>query len=189
MIRLLSGALTLGALFYALKIGEVHKPLPRPLAKAADLHVICTHRPLEAARMGLSGKDCRLVHSLALGGVRVAVSSDCDHGVEGLYHPSYNMLILCEGVSHTGGIGDTLRHEATHAAQDCKDGLSNHTLEVLDPRWNPFLISGLGHDRLKEQITQSYRDPEIHALEYEAFSIARSLQSDNVSYLVSNYCH
>jgi len=188
MIRLISGALTLGALFYALEFGGIHKPLPRPLAKAADLHAICTHRPLEATRLGLNDGDCRLVRSLARGGARVAVSSSCGHGIEGLYHPDYNVLILCEGVTHTGGIGDTLRHEATHAAQDCKDGLNNHTLEVLYPRWNPFLTSGLGDNRLKEQIIRSYPYQEVHALEYEAFSLAQSLHTDNVSSLVSHYC-
>jgi hypothetical protein len=189
MIRLIQGALTLGALFYVLEFWGIHKPLPGPLAKASDLHAICTHRPLEATRLGLNDGDCRLVSILARGGVRVAVSTSCDNGIEGLYHPGYNVLILCEGVTHTGGIGDTLRHEATHAAQDCKDGLNNHTLEVIDPRWNPFLVSGLRHDRLKEQITNNYHDPEVHALEYEAFSLAQSLHSDNVSSLVSHYCH
>ena len=137
---------------------------------------------------GLSNADLVLVDALQRQGVRVGVSSDCPPRVEGLYHPVLNILVLCDGVSHSGGIGDTLRHEAVHAAQDCAAGLSNDQLQPILPQGlNPF-TGDASHSSLSRFIASSYPNHEHRALEFEAWSIARGRSSQQVANIVHTHC-
>ena len=134
---------------------------------------------------GLSSGDWEIIRTLHAHGIPVVAPSSCQPGLEGVYQVRENVLVLCPG-SHTGGIGDTLRHEAIHAAQDCSAGLENTTLSVLFREHNPFLKGG--SDRLSEVITHHYHEPEHRPLEWEAFRLAADLSSEEVAALVQAYC-
>lgn len=55
-------------------------------------------------------------------GVRV-VQRDCpQRGLQGLYHPHSDTLVVCRSHRNAAQVWDTLAHEATHRMQQCAGG-------------------------------------------------------------------
>ena len=70
---------------------------------------------------------------------------------------------------------DTLRHEAQHLIQDCKDGALDHELQNMmsDPRGFATAVIGQHSvDRITMMYTEQGATPSVLDLEYEAFSVA-----------------
>jgi len=161
----LAGALLLG----------LHKPQDQSLSKAPRL-----------ATQGLPAADVRLIQALNSRGIPVVAVGGCDARIHASYEYRQNVVVIC-----TNNIdedpSDTLRHEAIHAAQDCKAGLANEQLSVLSPSINPFL-NGAPLDRLGLALREAYPNPDHHAIEWEAWTKAATLTSDQVASLVTRYC-
>ncbi|WP_255477384.1 hypothetical protein [Synechococcus sp. BIOS-U3-1] len=63
-----------------------------------------------------------LRNKLLQAGVRV-VQKDCSQrGLQGLYHPSSDTLVVCRSHRSPDQVWDTLAHEATHRMQRCAGG-------------------------------------------------------------------
>jgi hypothetical protein len=122
-----------------------------------------------------------LISTLAAAGVAVSVQGDCPVGALGYYTPSANHVVLCGG----SYIDSTLRHEAIHAAQDCRAGQSNSTLSVLQPSLNPFITSGR-MDETATWITTAY-PASRWAAEWEAFTLER-ISNHEVAGIVNEWC-
>jgi len=160
----LAGALLLG----------LHKPQDQSLSKAPRL-----------ATQGLPAADVRLIQALNSRGIPVVATASCQPFVLGSYEFRQNVVVICTN-AWDPDLSDTLRHEAIHAAQDCKAGLANEQLSVLSPSINPFL-NGAPLDRLGREIFNAYH-PDHHAIEWEAWTKAATLTSDQVASLVTRYC-
>ena len=64
---------------------------------------------------------------LTRAGVRV-VQRDCSQrGLQGLYHPSSDTLVVCRSHRSPAQVWDTLAHEATHRMQRCAGGPISHS--------------------------------------------------------------
>jgi hypothetical protein len=107
----------------------------------------------------------------------------CRPNTLGVYSLRNNRIALCSNYDAEA----TLRHEAVHAAQDCKDGLDNNTLELLYPANNPF-INDVPHDELSEWIMDAYSNkPQHWAYEYEAF-VLMEMSNGEVARIVAETC-
>jgi hypothetical protein len=163
--------LTLGG---ALLLGLHKPPADDPLAKAV---------PLDPD--GLSGADVRLIKTLNRHGVIVLTLGTCAPGVQASYFPQPNAIAICTNHPESD-FSDTLRHEAVHAAQDCKAGQTNSELAILSPEGNPFLGTA-SHNELSRQLQADY-PLELRSLEYEAWALARQFTSHQVTQLVADFC-
>jgi hypothetical protein len=144
-----------------------------PYAKVPDFNI-----------NGLSAPDMRLIQTLRGKGVSVLDYGLCQRNINASYDPQLNTVVICSNVTD-GDISDTLRHEAIHAAQDCKAGQSNSQVSVLSPSMNPFVTGNM--DEMAELITVLYAK-EHHAAEWEAWHFAAISTSDEIALLVESYC-
>ena len=125
-----------------------------------------------------------------------------DRNVDGFYSSNHGILVVCQDkkakpgvvMSWTDNDLDTLRHEAVHLIQDCKDGRGDGSLVHIIPtqreRLNYF-ANVLGADRAGA-IIKGYRGRGVstHQIvnELEAFSYARSEGAKSIAVGVRNYC-
>jgi hypothetical protein len=160
-------------------LATTHKPQEAPsspsLAKAPPIPT-----------QGLPAADVRLIQTLNSRGIPVVATAGCMPSVLGSYEFRQNVVVICTN-ARDPDLSDTLRHEAIHAAQDCKAGLRNSQLSVLSPSINPFL-NGAPLDQLGRALREAYSNPDHHAIEWEAWTKAAALTSDQVASLVTRYC-
>ena len=124
--------------------------------------------------------------------VRVNETRDCDPNhnnagrkIFGFYRGSTRTLVICqEQALATGRYNgevtpfseedlDTLRHEAHHFVQDCRDGKLNGTLDSVYTKPVELGMEVLGREGI-EGILKSYSSSSDHIklMEIEAFSVA-----------------
>ena len=104
----------------------------------------------------------------------------------GWYHGPSKMLVICQEVA-LGDDGfngeqrewseedlDTLRHEAHHLAQDCRDSELNQELDTVYTKPVYMALNVLGLEK-SESIRETYSDMSKHmqVLELEAFAVAQ----------------
>ena len=167
------------------------------------------------ARASLDKRDghYQLMEALEARGVRTYINAPpCYttraagmYGVSKQYGP---LLIVCQDnktrnefseVEWTANDLDTLRHEATHAIQDCLDGKQDGQLEQLygpetfgalgmDLEW---VVNQLGYERAT-QIVSRYRangaDDDTIASELEAFFTAESASPEEIMVILNDAC-
>ncbi|QIN96988.1 hypothetical protein [Synechococcus phage S-H34] len=122
-------------------------------------------------------------------------------GVDGFYVSQAGVLVVCqdnargnEQVRWTANDLDTLRHEAIHLIQDCKDGRGDGRLVPIvgsDKERNRIALSVLGAGRVRN-IIKSYvsRGANAHTirLELEAFSFAQEIDASDITAAVRRTC-
>ena len=112
-------------------------------------------------------------------------TGDCATGtVVGLYDIAQNIMVICDGLSYDM-FYETLRHEAVHLAQDCKQGLGNHHAKAIsEPNAIVAHTKGYVADMLS-----NYNTNDIHVLlqEAEAF-ILESRDSKFIADVVEHAC-
>jgi hypothetical protein len=113
------------------------------------------------------------------------VFSVCNAPSVAQYNAQRNVVILCTDVEDPDR-SDSIRHEAIHAAQDCKAGQGNSSLSILNPEINPFTSNQPADSTV--QMISTYYPPTHHALEWEAWTLAARLSSSQVAQLVNRYC-
>ena len=124
--------------------------------------------------------------------VRVNENADCNPKLNngrrffGWYHGPARSLVICQEVAlntNTFGQGqgewseedlDTLRHEAHHLVQDCRDNELNQELNAVYTKPVVLALEVLGKARAKS-IVESYsnRSEHIQVMELEAFAVAQ----------------
>ena len=82
----------------------------------------------------------------------------------GFYSPEYNMMVLCTNNGDSTQMVETLIHEATHTAQDCRAGLDNARMETsnLAPAYAASLTPREVH-MVREVYPANQHDHEFEA--------------------------
>lgn len=124
--------------------------------------------------------------------VRVNQINDCDPNYNGIgrkvfgwYHGALRTLVVCQEMAHkTGRYGqgqfawtaedlDTLRHEAHHMVQDCRDNLLDQELQAVYKDPIGLAVEWLGKEKAV-RVVEAYADSTEHiqVMELEAFAVA-----------------
>ena len=147
-----------------------------------------------------------LVDAIQSVGVRYYVNPDQCYkgrtkGADGFYVSQAGVLVVCqdnatgnEQVQWTDNDLDTLRHEAIHLIQDCKDGRGDNSLQpIIETKLKrtAMAMEVLGH-KLVRRIVIDYAkkgaSSEIIFLELEAFTFARAVGALTISEAVISAC-
>ena len=122
-------------------------------------------------------------------------------GADGFYISQAGILVVCqdnakgsEQVEWTANDLDTLRHEAVHLIQDCRDGRADSSLVPIvgtDKERNGMALEALGRSRMA-RIIKVYRergaDDHVIRLELEAFSFAQEIDASDIAEVVTRTC-
>jgi hypothetical protein len=122
-------------------------------------------------------------------------------GVDGFYVSQAGVLVVCqdnargnEQVRWTTNDLDTLRHEAIHLIQDCKNGRGDNSLVPIvgsDKERNQMALSALGGGRVRRIIKNYVRrgaDAHVIRLELEAFTFAQEIDASDIAGVVRSTC-
>ena len=136
-----------------------------------------------AARAEVGGNN--LVQALDRAGVEVTVGNCQEHGITGTYgffHNGDNWIHICSDTADTQRQQwETLRHEAVHAAQFCKNPSMTSTLTT------PEYLKKNSRESDAEFIVRAY-DKADWAIELEAFTLMR-LSNNQVADIVNYACN
>ena len=106
----------------------------------------------------------------------------CQQDVAGFYrlNTSVDLLVICPSNQRNhSDLFDTIRHEAIHVVQACNG-------------WNTVLPVSKYADsvtpEIKESLADYPSDPEIQAIETEAYVLAENLNEQEVTDLLNRYC-
>ena len=119
----------------------------------------------------------------------------------GFYYGPTRLLVICQEAAlrtdtyNQGQLQwseedfDTLRHEAHHLVQDCRDKELNQELDTVYTKPVNLAMSVLGRDGVMG-VLQTYSDAseEMKVLELEAFSVARMNQPLEQVNDIKTYC-
>ena len=138
--------------------------------------------------------------------VRVNQSRDCDPDVTGFkaygwYNGITRTLVVCQEdaikakyfdqgmVPWTEEDFDTLRHEAHHLVQDCRDGYLNADLDSVYRQPIEFSLKVLG-ERKARRVVELYQERGNHivVMELEAFSVAQLNDPQEQVSDINRYC-
>lgn len=137
-----------------------------------------------------------LVSALTEVGIKVYTDADVCHKrpLSGFYHGPSRSLVLCNKGSRemTEENLDTLRHEAIHVIQDCKNGAQGD--EIFQRALKPGSVQalaqqyGISLDRIKTMYESRGASQEVIQLEYEAFTGAAGLSAPTIASAVRVMC-
>ena len=126
-----------------------------------------------------------LLESLDRAGVELTFGACEEHGLTGTYgffHNKENWIHICTDVADTNAQQwETLRHEAVHAAQFCKNPNMASTLTT------PEYLKKNSRESDAEFIMRAY-DKSDWALELEAFTLMR-LSNNQIADVVNYACN
>ena len=123
--------------------------------------------------------------------------TDCPGDVDGFY--TGDRLVVCQDRGTRGGPElqwsnndlDTLRHEATHLVQDCKDGVIDMMLDAPSDTKVDEMIDRMGAERAL-YVWQRYHNRRLYMegilVEIEAFHNARFTSAAQVAKEIKTYC-
>lgn len=129
-------------------------------------------------------------------------------GVAGFYVSQSRIFVVCQDngkadgnmVEWTDNDLDTIRHEAQHMVQDCKDGLGDNSLVNFFPvgdapegviTLQQFSSGVLSLDEIGSiYSTYTSRGADMHTvlLEIEAFAVARAVPASSITAALNNVC-
>ena len=146
----------------------------------------------------------QIVEELNRAGIQFLVNEPeyCDNGHLGVYYPYRSLIVVCQedailwngsAVRFSAEDLDTLRHEALHVAQDCKDGQMTGTLDVITDQDDLVqLVSRFGVDKMKRiiaQYEQAGASPRVQLAEIEAWAVSSELPAQYVVESLRFYCN
>ena len=118
----------------------------------------------------------QLIQALNARGITLYLDADqCDDGtLDGFYMGRPRVLVLCNKGSRemTERALNTLRHEAVHFIQDCRDGAIDHELNlIMKPGTAERILreNGWSPERIKEVYSANGKGSHV-PFEYEAFA-------------------
>lgn len=138
-----------------------------------------------------------LVSALQNAGISVHLDADICRkytDLAGFYHSPSKSLVICNKGSRTMNEEnlDTLRHEAIHAIQDCKNGVQGDS--VLRPVLKPGVVEylagshGVDLDRITHIYGSKGASQEVIRLEHEAFTAAAGMDASTIANALGAMC-
>ena len=138
------------------------------LAPAANAKYVDKHGNTFYTPDDFTGAHAVIVEQLYEIGVPVVDGRGTDlcpeENILGWYTGQKDFMVICYGDYNLRA--ETLTHEAVHVVQDCRDGLSNHTLEDPSNEDVKFWARRIGR---KADLIVSQYEEEDWAIEAEAF--------------------
>ena len=171
-------------------------------AAIAALTAITTIVPTAVEAKNVDQAHMDLVRAIRTTGVELKVNTEAcyaeqDKTLYGWYWAAKNELVICqENATHyntetnwTAEDFDTLRHEAQHLIQDCRDGDLNGELDAVYTEPIKFALGVLG-ERKAKSVVNTYSDaPEhIQVMELEAFAAAALNDPRDQANDIKTYC-
>jgi len=135
-----------------------------------------------------------LVAALAARGISLHLDAAIckSNPIDGLYHGASRSLVICNGGSTemTENNLDTLRHEAVHFMQDCRDGVVDGNLTtVLKPGQARAMLASSGQDPTWIERVYTSHGKEAHVpYEEEAFGIAAVVSPGTIISALNIFC-
>lgn len=139
-----------------------------------------------------------IIQATQRAGVRYEVNpTDCPGDVDGFY--TGDRLVVCQDRGTRGGPEklwtandlDTLRHEAVHLAQDCRDGAIDMMIDPPSDEKVNAMIDRLGADKALK-IWKDYHNRNLYMegilIEFEAFFAARYNSPESIAQEINTYC-
>ena len=118
---------------------------------------------------------------LTQAGVRVVQQGCSRRGLQGLYHPSSDTLVVCRAHRTPAEVWDTLAHEATHRMQRCVGG------PITDQRHHRAMYTALSRQHPGELRSIRVYPRQQQLAELEARYTAK-LPPEDVLQLFDRYC-
>ena len=168
----------------------------------AALTAITTIVPTAVEAKNVDSAHMNLVRAIRSTGVELKVNTKACHEnpdktLYGWYWAAKNEMVICqENATHyntethwTAEDFDTLRHEAQHLIQDCRDGDLNGRLDSVYKEPIKLAVDVLG-ERKAKSIVKTYSDaPEhIQVMELEAFAVAAMNDPADQANDIRTYC-
>ena len=161
------------------------------------LSVLSLNSPSSAGQF-VDERHQTIIRAAQRSGIRYEVNpSDCQRDVDGFY--TGDRLVVCQDYGSRGGPErkwtnndlDTLRHEATHLAQDCRDGAIDMMIDPPSDAQVDAMIDRLGADRMLK-IWTDYHNRRLYMegilIELEAFHNARYNSPESIAQEITTYC-
>jgi len=168
----------------------------------AALTAITTIVPTAVEAKNVDRGHMDLVRAIASTGVELKINPEAcyenpDKTLYGWYWAAKNEMVICqENATHyntetywTAEDFDTLRHEAQHLIQDCRDGSLNGSLDSVYKEPIKLALDVLGESKSKS-IIRTYSDSSEHiqVMELEAFAVAAMNDPADQSNDIKTYC-
>ena len=143
----------------------------------------------------------RLYQTLQSIGIDVQINPvGCKRGMMGYYRPYTKVVAICQENGKPGGYQvtwtpedlDTLRHEAHHVVQDCRDNSLNGTLHYIYKDPIELAKNNLDMDTIGWILSdEGYGEQSNHVqvLELEAFSVAALNDPTEQIRDIATYCN
>ena len=171
-------------------------------AAVAALTAITTIVPTAVEAKNVDSAHMDLVRAIRSTGVELKVNTEAcyaeqDKTLFGWYWAAKNEMVICqENATHyntetnwTAEDFDTLRHEAQHLIQDCRDGDLNGRLDSVYKEPIQLALDVLG-ERKAKSIVKTYSDAPKHiqVMELEAFAVAAMNDPSDQANDIQTYC-
>ncbi len=171
-------------------------------ATIAALTAITTIVPTAVEAKNVDSAHMDLVRAIRTTGVELKVNTeacyeDPDRTLYGWYWAAKNEMVICqENATHyntetnwTAEDFDTLRHEAQHLIQDCRDGSLNGKLDAVYKEPIQLALDVLGRNKAQD-IVETYSDESEHiqVMELEAFAVAELNDPADQANDIKNFC-
>ena len=168
----------------------------------AALTAVTTVVPTAVEAKNVDSAHMNLVRAIRTTGVELKVNvKECyanqDKKLFGWYWAAKNEMVICqENATHyntethwTAEDFDTLRHEAQHLIQDCRDGSLNGRLDAVYKEPIKLAVNVLGESKAKS-IVETYSDSSEHiqVMELEAFAVAAMNDPADQANDIKTYC-
>ena len=170
----------------------------KALALAA-LAAVTTIVPTAVEARNVDDGHIRLAQAVRTTGITVKVNpAECwEKDAYGWYWAAKKEMVICQERRAKFGVEtfwteedlDTLRHEAQHLIQDCRDGQLDGDLDAVYTKPLALAQNVLGRDRIMS-ILESYSEASDHikVMELEAFSVAAMNDPMDQVGDIKNYC-
>ena len=165
----------------------------------ATLAAVTTIIPTAAEAKNVDQAHIRLARAVRSTGITLKINpaACAKKDVYGWYWAAKKEMVICQERAIRTGVEtywtaedlDTLRHEAQHLVQDCRDGQLDGDLDAVYTKPLALAQNVLGRDRIMS-ILKSYSEASDHikVMELEAFSVAAMNDPMEQVQDIKNYC-
>ena len=166
----------------------------------AALAAVTTIIPTAAEAKNVDQAHIRLAQAVRTTGITLKINpADCkkNPNTYGWYWAAKKEMVICQERATRTDVEtywteedlDTLRHEAQHLVQDCRDGQLNGDLDAVYSKPIVLAQNVLGRDRIMSILeTYSEASDHIKVMELEAFSVAAMNDPMEQVKDIKNYC-
>ena len=165
----------------------------------AALAAVTTIVPTAVEARNVDDGHIRLAQAVRTTGITVKVNpAECwEKNAYGWYWAAKKEMVICQERRAKFGVEtfwteedlDTLRHEAQHLIQDCRDGQLNGSLDAVYNKPIQLAVEVLGKEGAID-VVNAYSDSSEHiqVMELEAFAVAAMNDPMDQVKDIKNYC-